>query len=237
MSSSPRSSPYSKEMTSVTTEPDREALAEPIYRDLLREIISGRRGPGSRLKERDLSEHYSVSRVPVRQAIQRLESDGFVESEPHRGAVVRRVSTNDINQLFDARLCIEPFATRMAAQRLAAGIGDPTRIGLLALDSTPSFAGDDAPYDLRSNLDFHDEIVRLSGNDLLVDFLQPMLGRMEWTFGLTHASREVEQTLEHRQLYEAIVSGNAELAAALAYAHIEQARAPTLSALESFLDA
>ncbi|MEO6199717.1 MAG: GntR family transcriptional regulator [Cryobacterium sp.] len=218
-------------------EPDREALAEPVYRDLLRAIISGSRGPGTRLKERDLSEHYSVSRVPVRQAIQRLEAEGFVESEPHRGAVVRRVSTNDINQLFDARLCIEPFATRMAAQRLGAGIGDPTRIRMLLLDSTRSVGVGEVPDDLNSNLGFHDEIVRLSGNTLLVDFLQPMLGRMEWVFSLTHASREAEQTLEHQQLYDAIVSGNAELAAALAHAHIELARAPTLLALESFLSA
>ncbi|MDJ0338557.1 GntR family transcriptional regulator [Cryobacterium sp. PH31-O1] len=221
-------------MTSAET--DRESLAEPVYRDLLRAIISGARSPGTRLKERELSELYSVSRVPVRQAIQRLEAEGFALSEPRRGAVVRKVSTDDINQLFDARLCIEPFATRMAADRLQAGIGDSSRMHEFLLDSTRSFEVGDGARGLNSNLGFHDEIVRLSGNTLLVDFLQPMLGRMEWVFGLTHASREAEQTLEHQQLYEALVSGNAELAAAQAYSHIELGRAPTLAALESFLD-
>ncbi len=234
MNSFLRPSPYASAMTSV--QPDREALAEPVYRDLLRAIISGIRGPGTRLKERELSEHYSVSRIPVRQAIQRLEVEGFVATEPHRGAVVRKVTTDDINQLFDARLCIEPFATRLAAERLSAGIGDPTRLRALLVDSTTSFELDSNAHEINSNLAFHDEIVRLSGNQLLVEFLQPMLGRMEWVFGVTHASREAEQTLEHQQLYDAVLSGNGGLAAAQAYAHIELGREPTLATLESFLE-
>ncbi len=219
----------------TSTEIDRVALAEPVYRDLLRSIISGERKPGTRLKERELSELYSVSRVPVRQAIQRLEAEGFALSEPRRGASVRTVSTDDINQLFDARLCIEPFATRLATQRVKAGIANPARLEKLLGESTHSFQSGDAVGGLKSNLAFHDEIVRLGNNALLVDFLQPMIGRMEWVFGLTHASREASQTHEHQQLFDAVLSGNAELAAAQAYSHIELAREPTLAALESVL--
>jgi len=220
-------------MTSAETE--RVALAEPVYRDLLRSIICGDRKPGTRLKERELSELYSVSRVPVRQAIARLEAEGFALSEPRRGASVRTVSINDIHQLFDARLCIEPFATRIAARRVHAGTADPSRLERLLNESTRPFSSNDPAAGLQSNLAFHDEMVRLSDNALLIDFHQPMLGRMEWAFGLTHASREDSQTHEHQQLFEAVVSGNAELAAAQAYSHIELARAPTLAALESFL--
>lgn len=214
---------------------DREALADGVYRALLRSIIAGESAPGARLKERDLSERYAVSRVPVREALQRLESEGFIATEPHRGAVVRRVTRRDIEELFDARLCIEPFATRHAATRLRDGLASPARLEALLTRSQRHFSAGEESAGISSNLDFHEEVVRLSGNSLLVRSLKPMLGRMEWIFQLTHDAREDEQVLEHVELYDALVAGNAELAAAQAYTHIELGRSPVLAALEPFL--
>lgn len=215
---------------------DREARADGVYRALLRSIITGAAEPGSRLKERELSEEHAVSRIPVRQALQRLEAEGFVETEPRRGAVVKPMSRHDVEELFDARLCIEPFATRQAALRLAAGTESADRLGEILASAQSQFAEGDADEGISSNLLFHAEVVQLSGNSLLVKSLQPMLGRMEWVFRLTQRIREGDQADEHRQLYDALVQGNAELAAAQAYAHIELGRAPTLAALAPFLE-
>lgn len=215
---------------------DREGLADSVYRSLLRSIISGEPAPGARLKERELSERFEVSRVPVRQALQRLEAEGFVLTEPHRGAVVRPVTADDIAELFDARLCIEPFATRQAALRVHAGIASADRLVALLARSERHLAAGETSAGIESNVQFHAELVRLSGNGLLVRSLAPMLGRMEWIFRLTHEARgESEHSLEHRQLVDAIVGGKAELAAAQAYAHIELGRGPILEALEPFL--
>ncbi|WP_082492434.1 GntR family transcriptional regulator [Leifsonia sp. Root4] len=215
---------------------DREGLADGVYRALLRSIISGEPAPGARLKERELSERFEVSRVPVRQALQRLESEGFVVTEPHRGAVVRSVTADDIAELFDARLCIEPFATRQAALRVHAGLASAARLAELLARSERHLAAGETAEGIESNVQFHAEMVRLSGNSLLVRSLEPMLGRMEWIFRLTHEARgESEHSLEHRQLLDAIVGGKAELAAAQAYAHIELGRRPILEALEPFL--
>ncbi|WP_082716889.1 GntR family transcriptional regulator [Microterricola viridarii] len=212
-----------------------EARPEGVYRALLRSIIAGDAAPGSRLKERELSERYAVSRIPIRQALQRLESEGFVLAEPRRGAVVKPMTRHDVEELFDARLCIEPFATRHAALRLAAGIESADRLTAILAEARSRFADGDDVEGISSNLGFHAEVVRLSGNGLLVRSLQPMLGRMEWVFRLTHGAREGEQAGEHQQLYEALLQGNAELAAAQAYAHIERGRVPTLAALAPFL--
>lgn len=212
-----------------------EARAEGVYRSLLRAIIAGEHIPGSRLKERELSERHEVSRIPVRQALQRLESEGFVITEPRRGAIVKPLSRADVEELFDARLCIEPFATKHAAQRIASGVETPQRLAELLDGATQHFEQGDDAEGISENLQFHAEIVRLSGNSLLIRSLQPMLGRMEWIFRLTHTARETDQPAEHRQLADALMRGNADLAASLAYAHIEMGRAPTLTALAPFL--
>jgi len=212
-----------------------EALADVVYRALLQAIIAGDPRPGSRLIERELAERYEVSRVPVRHALQRLESEGFVVTEPRRGAVVRLFTRGDLEQLFDARLCIEPFATGRAARRIAQGLESPDRLAALVEQSEDRFSAGDESAGISANLRIHAEIVRLSGNDLLIRSLAPMLGRMEWVFRLTHEARDEEQAHEHERILDALVAGNAELAASLAYAHIELGRAPILAALADVL--
>lgn len=212
-----------------------EALADAAHRWLLRAIIADELPPGTWLKERDLSERYGVSRVPVRQALHRLEAEGFVQTSPRRGAVVTPVTRADIEDLFDARLCIEPFAARRAALRVAAGEASPEALEAVMADAEARFARGDDTEGIVSNLRFHAEVVRLSGNSLLMRSLAPMLGRMEWIFRLTARAGEPVQTREHREVYDAIATGNAELAAAASYAHIDRGRVPALEALSPFL--
>lgn len=100
---------------------DEEALAENVYQLVLEGIVTGKYAQGMRLRERELSELYNVSRVPVREAIQRLEQDGFVATFPRRGAVVRQLTLADVNDLFDVRFCLETFAARVPATRVAEG--------------------------------------------------------------------------------------------------------------------
>ncbi|MBW9093841.1 GntR family transcriptional regulator [Microbacterium jejuense] len=213
-----------------TVEAQAEALADGVYGALLRDIVADELRPGTWLKERDLSERYGVSRVPVRQALHRLESEGFVQTAPRRGAVVSPVTGADIEELFDARLCIEPFASRQAALRVAAG-APARRLGDVLAASEASFAEGADLDGIALNLRFHAEVLALSGNSLLARSLQPMLGRMEWIFRRTSRTGEPDQLREHRALYDAILSGDGQLAAAVAYAHIERGRRPALEAL------
>lgn len=207
-----------------------QALADGVYGALLRDIVADLLRPGTWLKERDLSERYGVSRVPVRQALHRLEAEGFVQTSPRRGAVVSPVTSADIDELFDARLCIEPFAARQAALRIAGG-ASATRLGDVLAASEASFAEGEDRDGIALNLRFHAGVLELSGNSLLARSLQPMLGRMEWIFRRTSRTGEPDQLREHRALYDAIVSGAGDLAAAIAYAHIERGRRPALEAL------
>src|SRR6478735_7389624 len=90
-------------------------------------IISGDFAPGSRLRERELSQSLEVSRVPVREALQQLEAEGFIDTSPRRGATVKQITLRDVNELFDVRLSLEVLAARLAAQAAARG-ESPSRL-------------------------------------------------------------------------------------------------------------
>lgn len=208
------------------------ALVDRVYVGLLDDIITGRLAPGSRVKEREVSDRFETSRVPVRQAIQRLQVEGFVHTEPNRGAVVWQLSLDEVNELFDARLCIEPYGARLAAIRVLRGQADASELKAL-LEEEASVDQGRETRGLSPALQLHAEIIRLSGNGLLMNAVRPMLGRMEWIFRITRHVRD--QTNEHQQLYEAIVAGDVELAGHLAYTHIQLGRGPVVAALRPLL--
>ena len=221
-------------MQSVTdTQGATVALADGVYRDLRRAIIDGEVAGGTWLKERELSERFEVSRIPVRQALQRLEAEGFVMISRNRGANVMPLTRADIHDLFDTRLCFEPFAAQRAAERVHAGIESIERLRTLHTDAT---ALDEGAARVAS-LDFHSEVVRLSGSRLLLRSLGPLVGRMEQVFRLTRETRESEQNDEHDELVDSIAHGRGALASAQMYAHIEMSREPVLAQLDGVLDA
>jgi len=197
-------------------------------------IIEGRYPPGSRLRERDLSESLQMSRIPIREALRQLEVEGFVVTSPNRGAVVSQLTLADVAELFDLRLSLEVLAARQAALAVAQGrAGERLReITAAALHATRSAD----PVAIRQvNTAFHAEIVAMTGNTLLVSTMAPILGRIRWVFALT-ADRDPEVEYgEHRTLCDAIYDGNSLLAGALALAHVEHGRAPSLTGLANVL--
>ncbi|MPT28564.1 MAG: GntR family transcriptional regulator [Achromobacter sp.] len=87
-----------------------------VYGELRRRLMSGVFLPGERLREEHIAAELSVSRTPVRSAIERLIADGLVKREG-RGAVVLGWVDRDINEAFELRLLLEPYAARSAAER------------------------------------------------------------------------------------------------------------------------
>ncbi|GAA4381849.1 GntR family transcriptional regulator [Paeniglutamicibacter cryotolerans] len=211
------------------------ALADQVYARMLRAIITGESAPGTRLRERALSEDHNVSRVPVREAIQRLEQEGFVVTSPRRGAVVRELTIDDAQELYDARICIEPHAARAAARRVRTGEADVAALRAAIGEHAADESGPIPDETVSANLAFHTELVNLGGNSILIGLFRPLLGRMEWLFNQTPGTRHHEQRHEHRDLVQAIASGNPELASALAYTHLELGREPILADLSKTL--
>ncbi|MBI3980008.1 MAG: GntR family transcriptional regulator [Chloroflexi bacterium] len=94
--------------------------ADVAFETLRRWIQDGTLAPGHRLLHDDLARDLGMSRIPVREAIRRLEGEGWVVITPHRGAVVASFSVEDVTDLFDIRISLEGLATRLAAGRISA---------------------------------------------------------------------------------------------------------------------
>ncbi|MEV0093221.1 GntR family transcriptional regulator [Streptomyces sp. NPDC050738] len=194
------------------------AVRERVLAELREQIIGGGLAPGDRLVEREVAERFGVSRVPVREAIRALLTEGFVTFETPRRAVVRTLTRTDVAELFELREALEVYAAGLAAERATPGdLKDLTELLDLATTATGRAADDpDAITDI--NTRFHDRIRAMAGNSLLISVMQPVDGRLRW---LTRQNEEWTQLLcGHRELYEAIASGDPERARAGALEHV-----------------
>jgi len=92
-------------------------MKNTVYKELKTKIMSGKLLPGSILVEREISDEYSISRTPVREILWRLASDGLLEQEPSRGYIIRKISLEEIFNIFQSREGIEGMAARLACQK------------------------------------------------------------------------------------------------------------------------
>lgn len=209
-------------------------LSSQIYEILRRQIITGELRQGERLAEQRLAEQMAVSRIPLREAIPKLASDGFIQSLPRRSAVVSTWSEQSLNDLFDTRLAIEVAAAGRAAARVAAGAPTDALIDALLLTEAALASGDELAM-AEANAQFHQSLVDTAQNQLMSSLMSATSGRMVWLFYLTRGRDFRVACSEHATIAEAVCSGNARLAEAEVYSHIEIGRVPSVAALADAL--
>jgi DNA-binding GntR family transcriptional regulator len=141
-----------------------------------------------------------------------------------------QITLRDVNELFDVRLSLEILAARLAAQAAARGQSSSRLQQMMDQAEEATLRHDHAQIPL-SNTALHAEIVAMGGNSLLEYSMKPLLGRMQWLFTLTGHRDPQVQCAEHLSLCKAIYDGKADLAAALAFAHVELGREPSLQGL------
>lgn len=199
---------------------NRESEAERVTRQLREEILDGVRAPGERLVERELATALDVSRVPVREALKVLVSEGLVTLRPRSWAVVRTFTDSDIADLIEVRTAFEPLTFRLAAERR-------TREGLerlqLTLDDHLAAAqSGNAVLARRKAADFHEQVTELASNELLTEIERPLRSRMRWL--LTQHDDLLGVARQHRELFTAIANRDVDLAARLADEHLAQSQ-------------
>ncbi|NGN69862.1 GntR family transcriptional regulator [Streptomyces sp. A7024] len=205
----------------------RGSLRDRVYDTLRRRILEVELQPGDRLVERDLAAELEVSRIPLREAISRLEADGLVLVVPRRGALVAPFTPADVRDLFDVRESLESLAARLSAER-----ADDAALSRLAarLDAarTATRRRDRAAI-AAANAGFHADIIDTAANPLLTSMMRPLEARTHWLFRLTAQRDPGRQCAEHEELYEAIAAHDADRAAAVAHTHVADGRAESLA--------
>ncbi|MDT3396510.1 GntR family transcriptional regulator [Streptomyces sp. B1866] len=153
------------------------SLREQIREHIVEGIVSGRWQPGERIVERRIATELAVSQTPVREALRELESLRLIESAPNKGVRVRDLTAADLEEIYLVRAGLERIAAELAAPRLAEDTGalEPHVRALYEADRAA-----DAEAQVRHTVAFHRELVRASGNSVLVHTWES-LGIEVWT--------------------------------------------------------
>jgi DNA-binding GntR family transcriptional regulator len=198
-------------------------LVDLVYKRLRTAIVTEYFEPGARLAERDLAKQLTVSRTPIREAVKRLEQDGLVVCEPHRGYYVRQPSFEEARQAYELRAALEGLATDLAAQRATPEelrrMRDAIRRGEAALRS-----GDHSTLLLHNN-ELHQLVVNAAHNQFLTRAFQTMWSYVDLLRGRwwAHTDRPADGHGEHERIVAAISGGDAPLARRLAEEHVARA--------------
>ncbi|NIZ13025.1 GntR family transcriptional regulator [Phaeobacter sp. HF9A] len=211
-------------------------LRQTTYEAIKRLIVTGQLPHGSRVAEADLAERLKVSRTPVREALNRLERDGFVLPRPRSGYSVMTIDMETVNEAFDVRDLLESETTRLACR----AIDDSGRAALNAiidecdrLAALPDRSIEDDLREMQIGIDLHRVIADLGGNRLLCDLLDGILDRCQayiW-LDVSHMDTFGDARDEHRVIVEAICRGDEENAIALTRRHVEDSRENILTVL------
>ncbi|GAA2694617.1 GntR family transcriptional regulator [Streptomyces aculeolatus] len=141
------------------------SLREQIREHIVEGVVSGRWKPGERIVERRIAVELEVSQTPVREALRELESMRLIESAPNKGVRVRDLTAADLEEIYPVRAGLEQIAAELAAPRLAADVSalEPHVAALREAD-----AAGDGGAQVRHTVAFHRELVRASGNSVLL---------------------------------------------------------------------
>lgn len=197
-------------------------LKDKVYDGLKQAILSMNiyAQPGeTRLDERQLSEDFGVSRTPVREAITRLEQEGFVKVIPRRGAFVVRKTKKEILEMITVWAALESMAARLITERAK----DSEIATLRQMFATFGSERVQAKIDEYSetNIEFHQAILRMSQCDLLNQMAENLFAHMRWIRMRTIAEddRATRSIIDHMHIIEALEQRDADLAERLVRAH------------------
>ena len=206
------------------------SLTDSAYTRLKRLIVTLGLPPGAAVDEGALQDQLGIGRTPIREAIQRLERDQFVRIVPRRGVFVTTVDVDELATLFETRSVIEPYAARLAAKRGTADAWEQMSAELARAERLK-----DSSKLLLVDRRCHEIMWEAAGNRYLTDTLETLYTHSErvWHLYLRKVADMHTAVGEHRELLDALASGDADLAATLVESHVRHFDAEIRSAADS----
>jgi DNA-binding GntR family transcriptional regulator len=197
-------------------------LRQSVYEAILDMIVERTLQPGQHLVENELALMLGVSRQPVREALQWLKNEGWVELRPGYGAFVHAPTVEEAEQLLAVRTLLETESARLAA--LHATESDVAKLRELYQRGVSALESDDLASMVEANASLHAAVTRGSGNQVLVELTAQVDRRVRWYYTPVARHRGAQSWKEHKLLIDAIAAHDAPRSAQIMHDHTEHTR-------------
>lgn len=202
--------------------PEEETLAGRAFNELRAAILSGSLAPGARLHIEVVARDLSMSPMPVREAIRRLDALGLVEHVPHHGARVSGVSVDDLREVYQARFVLEALAVKLAVERWTERTVERAAASLSR--TVEAERANDFASSWEADHDFHFALYGASGSRWLVRLIVPLWETSERYRRLGQSRRRdfAERYSEHLSILDACILRDPDLAAKRLLDHLSR---------------
>jgi len=207
--------------------PAARSLTARVYNDLKRDILRCALRPGQDVYEGMLAERYGVSKTPIREALNTLRQEGYVQVMPRRGYRIAPVSVQDVQHIFHVRLLLEPSAAELAAQRVSGEqLAELRRLAQHRSNQSRSER-------MAANRTFHLAVAEASGNARLVAFIGRLLEDVErlYHLGLDLNTADPAHDDHHHTLVDALMKGDHHMARDIMADAVQTSRKRVMEAL------
>ncbi|TYR30751.1 FCD domain-containing protein [Mesorhizobium microcysteis] len=213
------------------------SLTGALERELEHLILTGELKPGERLNEIQISTRFGTSRGPLREATRSLQAKGLVDIIRNRGVFVRSVSPKEALEIYDVRAAIFGLAGRLLADLVTDPMLTKLNGYLDKMDEIAAVKDFDQYYPV--NLAFHDYLVTATGNETLVKEYKGFVNKLHLARarGLVQAGGLSVSNREHREMVDALASGNRERAQESFFRHVERSKIRFRSTLDADAEA
>jgi DNA-binding GntR family transcriptional regulator len=201
-------------------------LRDRVYEALEELIIYGSLAPGQHLVEADIAKMLGVSRIPVREGLQLLARDGWVDLRPRQGAFVHQPEMSEVDDVFSVRTLLEVESTRLATSKATVHATQDLRVILRR--GSDALARADEKELVMLNSQFHASISRMGDNQVLAELIARLDKRIRWYFAPVVRTRGSSSWKEHLDIVEAIEARDPRRASEAMQKHAEATRSAYL---------
>ncbi|MEW9673973.1 GntR family transcriptional regulator [Ammoniphilus sp. 3BR4] len=199
------------DQANVYTLPDRVCQA-------LREaILKGKFEPGERIVQEEIANSLGVSRMPVREALRKLEAEGLIQIEPNRGAVVKPLSLEDIEEIYLLRSVLEKMAVEESLKKIQ-------KQDIVEMESLVTIMDqvDEVDYFISTNIEFHRLLMKHCTKKRLLSFINTLWNGFPQQTPHLLENQMKKSNQEHREILEAVKENEVQKAAELVSNHVQR---------------
>lgn len=208
----------------------RKTAVEYAYKELKEAIIRGELSPGQRIYIEEWQERLGVSRTPIREAIRKLEAQQLIEKETNGWLYVKKISEEDIRNLYSVRLALEELAIVEAIERASSNEIEQLRFLQRSMEQSKNLL--DIP---KLGKNFHAMIYKFSRNPInqeMIKTIQTQIDRYRYLSTAVEKNRSQQAIEEHKAILRAILARDVENAKKLMRLHILNSRDTVIQSLQ-----